>query len=95
MNATLIIAGSPTWMGDTNIYALDTPHGGHNFLAVSVFGARAFTPDDEPAEPHNAGVQIVGCDETGAASSLDVILQTYEILDHAGALAWLGYEVQP
>jgi len=88
MEATTHIVGASNWLGDTNIYALDEPLAGHTHLAVSVYGV-------EHGEWQNAGVEVIGCDETGWAPSLDAVFQSYEVLSHAEVLGVLGYTVLP
>lgn len=84
MQAKLHIAGATNWLGDTNIYALDEPLSDHTHLAVSVFPV-------ENGEWQNAGVTVIGCDETGWAQSLDAIYQSYAVQPHAEVLNALGY----
>lgn len=91
--ASLIIESAPNWLGHTNIYHLAAPLGGSDYVAVSVFDTRAFTLDGQPSEWHNAGVQVVGCDQFGCAPTLDVIHQSYVVDTHVDVLARLGYQL--
>lgn len=84
MIATLITEAHPSWMGDTNVYALDTPYQGHTHVAVAVHAV-------EYGQWQNGGTEITGCDETGHADSLDALYQSYVILTHAEALSEIGY----
>lgn len=84
--ATLVHERPIHWMGDTNIYALDKPYQGFDHLAVMVWPVHF-------GQWHSAGTEIVGCDENGCVLGdvMRALWQSYEVLDHAAALAAIGY----
>lgn len=82
--ATLHIADLAAANGDTNVYHLNTPHSGFDYVAVCTYPVQY-------GEWHNAGVEVFGCDATGHIPTMDTLYQSYVIESDGDVLAHLGY----
>ncbi|WP_029899512.1 hypothetical protein [Nocardia brasiliensis] len=88
MIANLVLAEHPSWIGDAQIWRVDPPYRGHEYLAVTVHPV-------EYSQWRNAGVDVVGCTANGGipGATVDPIYQSYVVSTHAEVLTDLGYEI--
>lgn len=89
MKAELIFPEHPNWVGDARIYRLTPSYQGYDHVAVTVHPVQY-------GQWHNAGADVVGCDEKGwiAGDCVVAIHQTYVVGTHEAVLAELGYETE-
>ncbi len=86
MRAELIHENHLSWLGNTHIYKLNPSLKGYDYIAVSVHNV-------DYGQWHNAGVEVVGCNEHGTAAgpSVEPLWQSYVVLSHDEIITELGY----